>query len=160
MNIQDFDFDNPPEDPSRLAIDLVSKMKERKLIGLSGCQAGYPYNFFAIESQPIFVCFNARVVQPSEEQVLLEETDINYPGIIVKVSRPRHIRCRFRTPDGDTYTKTFTGMTARVFQQQLDICKGKTLFETVSPLKLKMALNKAKKLGYDYDISKLRGFAA
>jgi len=160
MNIQNFDFNNPPIDPSDLAMKLVSKMKEMNAIGLSGCQAGYPYNVFAIEAEPIFVCFNARVVQPSEELILLEETDVDYPGIIVKVSRPKHIRCRFVGPDGDTYTKTFTGMSARIFQQQLDICKGKTIFSNVSPLKLKMALNKAKKLGFNYNISKLRGFAA
>lgn len=158
MTVEDFDFSNPPIDPSDLAMKLVSKMKEMNVIGLSGRQIGYPYNVFAIEAEPIFVCFNAKVVQPSEEQVLLEETDMNYPGIIMKVSRPRHIRCRFVGPDGDTYTKTFTGMSARVFQQQVDICNGKNIFTSASPLKLKMALNKAKKSGYNYDISKLRGF--
>jgi peptide deformylase len=69
----------------------------------------------------------------------------------MKVNRHRHIRVRFQGPDGETYSKTFTNMTARVFQHELDHLDGVTLLNGPSRLKRDMAIKKASKLGYRYD---------
>src|SRR4051812_48360605 len=116
-----FDFDNPLIDPGELSIQLVETMKSSDGIGLSANQVGLNLRVFAMNSFPeIFVCFNPRVVMPGTEQVVLEEGCLSYPGLIIKVKRPRDIKVRFQGPDGEVYTKTFTGMTARVFQHELD----------------------------------------
>lgn len=148
----EFDFSNPPINPEELALSLVKKMNELGALGLSANQVGLPYKVFAIAGDPYYVCFNARIVQPSEETILMDEGCVSFPGLIMKIERPRHIRCRFQGPDGDTYTKTFTGMTARVFQHELLHGKGKIFFEGASKPKLKLALTKAKKVGYNYNL--------
>lgn len=152
---KNFDFENPPMDPEELAKALVAKMTSIGAIGLSANQVGLPYKVFAMTGEPNYVCFNARIVQPSEETVMLDEACVSFPGLSMKITRPRHIRCRFQGPDGDTYTKTFSGMTARVFQHEILHGLGKPFFDGVTKPKLTLAQSKAKKLGYNYSFINL-----
>ena len=95
----DFDFNNTPFDPIEFSKELVKFMYDSNGIGLAANQVGVPYRIFAMRGQPEnFVCFNPRVVQPSEMQVVLEEGCLTYPNVFVKVKRPRHVRVRFDTP--------------------------------------------------------------
>ncbi len=123
----------PPFDPIEFAKQLVAFMYEKNGIGLAANQAGVPYRIFAMRGAPEnFVCFNPRIVDASEETVVLEEGCLSYPGLIVKVKRPKSIRVRFETPNGDTLTKQFTGMTARIFQHELDHLDGKVFYNQAS----------------------------
>lgn len=122
---QEFDFQNPQFEPIEFAKDLVKAMYDHGGLGLAANQVGIPYAIFALRGNPEnFVCFNPKIIQPSEEEITLEENSMMFPGLIVKVKRPRHIRVRFNTPNGDVRTETFTGMTARVFQHMLDQING------------------------------------
>jgi peptide deformylase len=120
-----FDFINPPFDPIEFSKELVQFMYANNGAGLAANQVGVPYRIFAMRGSPEnFVCFNPKLVQPSEVQVALEEGCLTYQGLYVKIKRPQHIRVRFQTPNGDTLTKQFTGMTARIFQHELDHLDG------------------------------------
>jgi peptide deformylase len=118
-------------------------MYEWNGLGLAAVQVGVPYNIFAMRGNPEnFVCFNPRIVQASEQQIVLEEGCLSYPGLIVKVKRPQHVRVRFQTPNGDTLTKQFTGMTARVFQHEMDHLNGVVYFNRASRYHREKALKK------------------
>jgi len=151
-----FDFDNAPYDPGELAQSLVQKMYGLNALGLSANQVGLPYKVFAMMGNPNFVCFNPKIVQPSEETILMDEACVSFPGLTMKINRPRHIRCRFQGPDGETYTHTFSGMTARVFQHEMMHMEGKPFFNDVTKPKLNLALSKAKNIGYSYNVTGLR----
>ena len=139
----DFDFRNPLFDPIEFAKELVKYMYEWNGLGLAANQVGVPYRIFAMRGQPEnFVCFNPRIVQPSETIVALEEGCLTYPGLIVKIKRPQHIRVRFQTPNGETLTKQFTGMTARVFQHEMDHLNGEVYFNKASRYHRDKALEK------------------
>lgn len=141
-----FDFKNPPFDPIEFAQDLVKIMYEHNALGLAANQIGKNYRIFAMRGQPEnFVCFNPKIIQPSESQVLLEETDLTYPGLYVKVKRPQHIRVRFTTPNGDTITKQFTGLTARIFQHELDNLDGILFYNRANKYHRDIAFRKWKK---------------
>lgn len=128
-----FDFSNPPFDPIQFAQDLVRTMYEHNGIGLSANQVGVPYQIFALRAAPEnFVCFNPRVVMPSEETIVLEEGCLTYPGLYVKIKRPRHVKVRFQMPNGETRTETFTGMSARAFQHEMDHMEGKIFYNQAS----------------------------
>ena len=121
-------------------------MYDNNGIGLAANQVGVGYRIFAMRGTPEnFVCFNPRIVQPSEEQVVLEEGCLSYPGLIVKVKRPQHIRCRFQTPNGETLTKTFTGMSARVFQHELDHLDGVIFYNKANKFHRDQALKRWKR---------------
>ena len=141
-----FDFNNTPFDPIEFSQELVKFMYDSNGIGLAANQVGIPYRIFAMRGQPEnFVCFNPRVVQPSEMQVVLEEGCLTYPGLYVKIKRPQHIRVRFQTPNGDTLTKQFTGMTARIFQHELDHLDGIVFYNKANRFHREQAMKKWKR---------------
>lgn len=142
--LEAFDFNNPPVDPGELAVQLVEFMRNRDGIGLAANQVGLNYRVFAMEGEPAFVCFNPRVVMPGEEQVVLEEACLSFPGMEVKVKRPKSIKVRFNGPDGEVYTKTFTGMTARIFQHELDHLDGIRMIDRANRFHRDQAMKKWK----------------
>lgn len=139
----DFNFDAPQVEPIEFAQELVKTMYEKNGLGLAANQVGYPFRVFAMRGAPEnFVCFNPRIIQPSEAQVSLEEGCLSYPGMLVKIKRSQHIRVRFRTPNGDTRTETFTGMSARVFQHEMDHLDGIRFYDRANRYYRDKALKK------------------
>lgn len=138
-----FDFNNPPMDPIDLAQSMVKFMYDNNGIGLAANQVGIPYRVFSMRGDPEnFVCFNPKLVQPSTMEVTLEEGCLSYPGLLVKIKRPQHIRCRFTLPNGEVLTKQFTGMTARIFQHELDHLNGIVFFNRANRYHRDKALKK------------------
>ena len=120
-------------------------MYDNNGISLSAPQVGEPYRIFAMRGSPEnFVCFNPKIVQPSEQEVVLEETSLSYPGLVIKIKRPQHIRVRFTMPNGETRTETFTGMTARVFQHNLDFLDGIAYYNRANKYHRDAAFRKVK----------------
>jgi len=143
---ENFDFKAPPFDPIEFSRDLVKHMYEWNGLGLAANQVGVPYRIFAMRGHPEnFVCFNPRIVLPSEQQVELEEGCLSYPGLIVKIKRPQHVKVRFQLPNGDTRTETFTGMTARIFQHEMEHIEGLTFYNSASRIHRDRALEKWRK---------------
>ena len=143
---QKFDFQSPPFDPIEFSQELVKFMYENNGLGLAANQVGVPYSVFAMRGQPQnYVCFNPRIVQPSAEEIILEEGCLSFPGLVVKVKRPRHIRVRFQLPNGETVTETFIGMTARVFQHEMDHLEGKLYFNRANRYHKEVAIKKWKR---------------
>jgi peptide deformylase len=126
-------------------------------IGIAANQVGVPYRVFAMRGHPEnFVCYNPKIVQPSEQQIVLEEGCLTYPGLFVKVKRPQHIRVRFQTPNGDMRTETYTGMTARIFQHELDHLDGIIFYNKASRYhrdqalrKWKLEIDRTEKVGHE-----------
>lgn len=143
---KNFNFLNPPFDPVQFARDLVKFMYDNNGIGVAANQVGVPYRIFAMRGQPEnFVCFNPKIVWKSEAKVELEEGCLTYKGMLVKIIRPQHVRVRFCTPNGDTLTKQFTGMTARIFQHEMDHLDGIMFYNRANRYHRDQALKKWKR---------------
>lgn len=139
----EFDFSNPPFDPIEFAKDIVKFMLENNGIGLAANQVGVPYRIFAMRGMPQhFVCFNPRIVATGEEQVVLEEACLSYPGLVVKVKRPKNIRVRFTMANGETRTEIFHGITARIFQHEMDHLNGIVFYNRANLFHREKALKK------------------
>jgi peptide deformylase len=142
----EFDFHNPPFDPIEFSQELIKFMYDRNGIGLAANQVGVPYRVFAMRGSPEnFVCFNPKIVQFSNAEVVLEEGCLSFPGLIIKVKRPQHIRVRFQTPNSETLTKQFTGMTARIFQHELDHLNGMLYINRANRYHREIAMKKWKR---------------
>jgi peptide deformylase len=141
-----FDFTNPPIDPLELAHILAQTMIVNNGIGLAAPQVGLPYRSFVMGGNPIFCCFNPVIVDTSSEQIYLEEGCLTFPGLIVKVKRPKMIRARYTEPNGQTVTKKFIGMTARVFQHELDHLNGILFTQRANSYHLEKAKKKKVKV--------------
>lgn len=122
---QPFDFTNPQIGPERLALEMMTEMNNHNGIGLAANQIGYPYSVLVMRSHPEnLVCFNPKIVSGSKETETLEEGCLSFPGVNVKIKRHQTIRVRFQMPSGMTTTETFSGLTARTFQHELDHLNG------------------------------------
>ncbi len=122
--VEKFDFNNAPINPSELAYNLAETMLTHGGIGLAANQCGLPYRAFVIKSNPILACFNPIIVDDNSEKVALEEGCLTIKGYIVKITRPKLVKVRYTQPDGQTLTRVFDGMTARIFQHELDHLNG------------------------------------
>ena len=143
--LEQFDFNNPQVDPVNLSQSMVSLMRKEMGYGLSANQVGVPLKVFVLEGEPAYAVFNPRITYLGEEEILLEEGCLSYPGLTLKITRPRFMRARFQDPYGDFVTKQFDGITSRVFQHEYDHLMGVDFTQKVSKLKKQMALKKWKK---------------
>lgn len=141
-----FDFQNPPTDPIQLAKDLYETMVENKGLGLAAPQVGLPYRVFALYAVPGIVCFNPRIVDETSEKIDLEEGCLTFPNLFFKVKRPRRIKVRYLEPNGTVINKVLDGMTARVFQHELDHLNGIVYTSKAHKIHLERALRKKKEL--------------
>jgi peptide deformylase len=131
--LEPFDFLNPPTDPIQLAKDLTETMLHHNGMGLAANQVGLPYRVFVIKANPILACFNPRIVSQTGEEIDLEEGCLTFPNYYVKIRRPKQIRVRYTYPNGETVTQIYDGMTARIFQHELDHLDG-ILFQSRATL--------------------------
>lgn len=141
-----FDFNNPPFDSIEFAKDLVHTMYQYNGVGLAANQVGINYRIFAMRGTPEnIVCFNPKIVGYSDELIDMEEACLSFPGLVVNVTRPRHVRARYQLPNGETVTKQYTGMTARIFQHELDHLNGILYYNRASRIVRDRAFKRMKK---------------
>lgn len=143
---QHIDFTNPPFDLIEYSKELVKFMYDHNGVGLAANQVGESYRIFAMRAAPQnFVCINPRIVQSSEQLISLEESCLTFTGLYVKIKRSQHVRVRFGTPNGDVRTETFTGMSARIFQQYMDYIDGVPYYSRANRYHREQAFKKWKK---------------
>ena len=119
-----FDFNNPIVNPVELYNDLAETMIDAEGMGLSANQIGVRTRMFVMRAENVIGVINPKIIDASSETVVLEEGCLSYPNLFVKIKRPKFIKVRFTHPDGTTETKKFDGITARVFQHELDHLNG------------------------------------
>jgi len=109
---------------------LRDKMMEQTGVGLSACQLGIMTRVFVIgnptDPESIIGVFNPLILDYDEETVVYEEGCVSYPGLFIKIKRPRGIRVRYRGWNGEADTTRYEGYTARIFQHEYDHLNGIT----------------------------------
>jgi len=142
---EDFDFTNPSVDPIVLAQDLVKLMRDLGGLGLAANQCGITYRVFAMRGEPNRVLYNPKIVNLSKEEIALEEGCLSFPGLFVRIKRPRHAKIRYTQPNGETLTEQFTGISARVIQHEIDHLDGILFFNRAHRYHRERALKNRKK---------------
>ena len=127
--IPEFEFNSPSTDPVKLSHLLINAMKDNNGIGLAANQLGINVRAFVMYSEPPIVAFNPKITYYNDEEVVMDEGCLSYPGVTIKVKRPRFIRVRFQDPYGNIVVKKFDGMASRVFQHELDHLDGVEYFK-------------------------------
>ncbi len=141
---ENFDFDNPPFDPEKFAINLYNTMVNHDGLGLSANQVGYSYRVFAMrtDSENPLVLFNPRIVDVSEKLVSMKEGCLSFPLLFLNVKRPDYVRIRYQEFTGETLTDTFIGMSARIALHEYDHLEGKVFTSVASSFETQRALRK------------------
>jgi len=145
----EFDF-NGKLNATELFENLKETMIEHKGVGLSAIQCGIPVRVFVLgnwnEPDTVMSIFNPRIVDQSKEITVEEEGCLTFPGLYVKVKRHDWIRVRYTTHEGVTDTIKLGGMTARIFQHEMDHLNGILYTRRANRYHLEQAQKQKKKL--------------
>ena len=119
--------------------------------GLAAVQIGVPLRLAVVD------CSDARgeAVRMANPEVLHasgqfrehEEASPNLLGVSAVIRRPRAVTVRFLNDQGVVEERDFVGLWATSLQHQIDHLAGKMYFDHLSPLKRKMLIARAGKLG-------------
>ena len=140
---QPFNFDNPQEDPQKLADELVEAMYKYEGLGLSACQIGVDLKVFTmiLDDKPI-VCFNPRITDYSVETTYIREGCLSFPGLWFPVQRAHGVNVTFADEDGVDKQATFVQLAAKIFQHEYDHMLGKLYLEYASDYMVRNARKK------------------
>jgi peptide deformylase len=120
-------------------------------IGLAANQIGIAKRVFVIGSKNIggfpepFAVFNPKILRVSEEHELMKEGCLSYPDLWLSIKRPSVIEVEYQDSKGNIHEAAMSGLIARCFQHELDHLNGICFVDIVSPMKLKLAMNKLRK---------------
>lgn len=147
----EFDFDHPPTDPVFLASQLVETCIYHKGLGLSANQCGLRHRVFVMGAGNDYVAhFNPKIISTSVETAHMEESCLSYPLLFIHITRPENIVVEYQDFEGKLKTATYSGITARCFQHELDHMNGIRFTSKAKPLALQTAKKKKDKLIHRY----------
>ena len=142
-----FDFINRTVNPNECASSLVETCRQHKGLGLSANQCGFPYRVFVMGAEDNYVSFfNPEIDSFSKEEVIMEEGCLSFPLLSLRIKRPKSIDVRYLDYNGVQRFATFEGLSARVFQHELDHLNGIVYTDVCKPVALQMATKKQNKL--------------
>jgi peptide deformylase len=135
---------------SQIWADMIDTMEAMPGYGLAAVQIGVSLRLAVADcsearGQAVRMA-NPEVLHASGQMREHEEASPNLPGVSAMIPRPRAVTVRFLNPDGVIEERDFVGLWATSVQHQIDHLAGKMYFD-LSPLKRKMLIAKAKKLG-------------
>ncbi len=148
--VKSVDLENPEFDPKELKAEMVDLMLSKDGIGLAANQIGLDASVFIMgdSKSNSSICINPTVLQYTETVETEVEGCLSFPGVYLKIKRPKEILAEFYDENLEKQTTKISGYSARCYLHELDHILGITFKDRVSKLKWDMAQRKSKKLGY------------
>lgn len=116
-------------------------------LGLSANQCGIRFRMFVMGSDDFqMVCINPEIVETIGEPIKMREGCLSYPGLYLNVPRYNKIVVEHFDEFGNYNTSTLEGISAQVYQHELDHMNGIVYTDKVGSLALEMAKKRQKKL--------------
>jgi len=134
---------------SGLIENMFESMYNAEGVGLAAPQVGLSIRIFVVDLSPLEkdepslsgfrkAFINAKIVERSGEEGLMEEGCLSIPGIHEEVYRKNYIRIQYLDPEGITRDEEYTGYTARVLQHEYDHLDGVMFTDHCSPLRKRL----------------------
>ena len=146
---ENWSFKNPKMETKEFVKELIDAMWSNSGMGISANQLGYNYRAFAMRGATkaeSIVCFNPEIKDFSPEMNTMEEGCLSLPDVFARVVRPSHVAISYLNEDGKEEGQLASGMTARVFQHELDHLDGILFVDRLGELSRMRAFEKAKKI--------------
>lgn len=121
-----------------MAEEMKKIMMEKDGIGLAASQIGESKSiiaaFFEGKSQ---VFINPKIVRKSRKTEVMEEGCLSFPGLFLKIKRAKEVELEFLNLQGEKIKMKVDGLSARVFQHEIDHLDGILFIDKMSlPQKL------------------------
>lgn len=144
--IEEFNFALPPVDPNAYASSLVETCKANKGLGLASNQCGHKHRVFVMGSGDQYVAhFNPKILGISDHMTHMPEGCLSFPFLALMITRPTSVQVEYYDFNGERHEATYTGLSARTFQHELDHLNGIVYTQRAKPLALKSGLDKRAK---------------
>jgi peptide deformylase len=131
--------------------DMVETMDAMPGYGLAAPQIGVMLRLAVVDCSDergrAVLMANPEILHASGQLRDHDEASPNLPGVSAVISRPRAVTVRYLNADGVQEDRDFVHLWATSAQHQVDHLNGKMYFDHLSPLKRKMLLARAAKLG-------------
>jgi peptide deformylase len=144
----------------RIAADMVDTMYDEVGIGLAAPQIGIPLRLMVVsddEGRSARALVNP-VITDGGGEVAAEEGCLSIPGIFAQVTRAEWVQLEAHDLDGNPVSLHGRGLTARVFQHELDHLDGILFIDRLDPVMRDRIKRKIKKEGFAEDVGH-RAFA-
>lgn len=116
-----------------LMSQMVFTMHESDGIGLAAPQINVSKRIIVIQDgEEIKTYLNPRIIRKSREKNVDEEGCLSLPGIFFDVRRSSSIEVEVQTPEGKLVMIKTEGLTARIFQHEIDHLQGKLIINRIS----------------------------
>lgn len=130
-----------------IAERMKTTLKMYNGLGLSANQCGLDLRMFVMGTEGfIITCVNPRIISSSESLVGEKEGCLSFPGLFLNKKRNATIDVEYWNEFGEHKLVQFSGLTARIFQHELEHLNGIQFIDNVGKTALMFARNKQKKL--------------
>jgi peptide deformylase len=132
------------DDVRALAADMLETLADAEGVGLAGPQVGEGRRIIVVHGPPpaederrdpprVFV--NPEVVQREGPEISGEEGCLSIPGIYEQVKRPRRVRVRALSLEGEEIEVEAEDMLARIFLHEIDHLDGVLFVDRIGPMR-------------------------
>lgn len=140
-----YDFD-AETGHKELAERLIETIKVHRAFGLAAPQCGISKRVFVIGAEDEYIpMFNPEILSSSVENTHMEEGCLSFPFMFISITRPKEIFVKYQNERGERKELKLQGISAKVFQHELDHLNGITFQNRAKPLALKMANKRREK---------------
>jgi peptide deformylase len=111
-----------------LCASMVDAMLENKGIGLAANQIGVLKRIIVVlvEDNPV-IMINPEILEFSDQSCEMEEGCLSIPGEYLQITRPETVKVKYRNTKGMPCINTYSGLTSRVIQHEVDHLDGITM---------------------------------
>ncbi|WFW29666.1 MAG: peptide deformylase [Wolbachia endosymbiont of Menacanthus eurysternus] len=150
----------------KLVNDMFDTMYHTNGLGLAAVQVGVLKRIFVMDvvhlkstthtptgykSSGKFCMINPRIIESSDEQVILEEGCLSIPKQSYEIKRLNYLTVKYRDLNNKEHTLKASGWLARCIQHEIDHLNGILYIKHLSKLKYDIAIKKAQKLKKYYE---------
>ena len=141
------------EEDIKIANLMMEAMIKAPGVGLAANQVGILKQIVTINfedqdnnKKANYILFNPKIIQYSQETVVMEEGCLSLPEQYADVERPKEIVLEYIDENNNTIKKKIDGYEARILQHEIDHLSGKLFVDYLSSLKRNMLIKKVKKI--------------
>ena len=136
-----------------LSKNMTNIMKKAPGVGLAANQIGILKQIITVhiqdkekEIEKIYALFNPKILNVSQELVVMEEGCLSLPQQFANIERPQSITVSYLNENNKVVEEKKEGLEARILQHEIDHLYGKLFVDYLSSLKRNILIKKVNKL--------------
>ena len=126
---------------------MIETCRHIQGMGLSAIQVGIPSRIFVVVTEECSMDFiNPEIISTSDDEVMLKEGCLSFPGIFLDIKRPKTVRVRYYNRKLEQHELEATGMVARCILHEMDHLDGVTFVQKLGVATRNLIMGKMKKV--------------